>query len=151
MKCKLFLVLLFCGFSAIVAAQAGSHQGTMVRMRLASCPAYERGFMMTVSGSAGARGKDLCPEYTLLTEKIVYILVGKVSTQLVPLAEVTKFRLQNRELLIRIDDANHETRFLSREMMLRSDWERQQQHEEEDLHAASRREQPMDFWSGNEQ
>ena len=59
------------------------------------------------------------------------MIVGKSSNQLLPLAEITDFRFQKNELAIRVDDARHESRFLIREMALRSEWERERQKEEQ--------------------
>jgi hypothetical protein len=59
-----------------------------------------------------------------VADKVVYVIVGRTSSAVVPLAETTAFRLQNNELFIRIDDAKRETRFNIREMVLRSEWDR---------------------------
>jgi len=152
MKRALFLILLCCSSSAFLVAQTTARQqGTIIRMRLAGCPGPQHGFMMALSGSARVQPDELCPEYTLLTEKVVYVIVGRASTQLVPLAEVTKFRLQNKELLIRIDDANRESRFMIKSMTLRADWEREQQREEEEMRAVARHEREVEMMLQNAQ
>ena len=74
-----------------------------------------------------------CPEYTLISDKVVYVMVGKSSNSMVPLAEVIDFRFHNNELAVRVDDARHETKFSIKEMCLRSDWELLQKHIEEQL------------------
>ena len=74
-----------------------------------------------------------CPEYTLVTDKVVFLIVGKSSNQLVPLAEVIDFRIQNKELAVRVDDARKESKFAIKEMTLRSEWELIQKHIEDQL------------------
>lgn len=71
----------------------------------------------------------------------MYVVVGRSSSQFVPLAEVTKFHFQKKELLIRMDDANRDSLFMVKEMTLRADWDRQQLLDEEMLRAAAREEQ----------
>src|ERR1039458_4431562 len=79
------------------------------------------------------RSEEGCPEYTLVTDKVVYQIVGKSSNQLVPLAEVVDFRLQNKEMAVRVDDARKESKFAIKEMTLRSEWELIQKHIEDRL------------------
>jgi hypothetical protein len=59
---------------------------------------------------------------------------------MVPLAEIIDFRFRNNELAVRIDDAQHESRFRIKEMVLRSQWELLQKHIEEQLSALPRQE-----------
>jgi hypothetical protein len=120
-----FLATLFIGtFSTCVVAETKLQRGTIVRMQMAECISAERGFMAALSGASHPSTEEFCPEYVLVADKVVYVIVGRTSSSLVPLAETTKFRFQNNELLIRIDDARHETRFGIREMVLRSEWDR---------------------------
>jgi len=63
----------------------------------------------------------------------VFLIVGKSSNQLVPLAEVIDFRIQNKELAVRVDDARKESKFAIKEMTLRSEWELIQKHIEDQL------------------
>ena len=144
MKRILIFVLLCCSSSVLFADPTATQEGIIVRMRLVVCPAPSHGFMVAMSGSARVGPQDPCPEYTLLTEKIAYIVIGRASNQLVPLAEVTKFRFQNREMLIRVDDSKRESHFMIKEMMLRSEWERHQRREDEELRSVSRREPDPD-------
>ena len=83
-----------------------------------------------------------CPEYTLVTDKVVFLIVGKSSNQLVPLAEVIDFRIQNKELAVRVDDARKESKFAIKEMTLRSEWELVQKHIENQLNDSQHR--PVD-------
>ena len=68
-----------------------------------------------------------------MTDKVVFVIVGKSSNQLVPLAEVVDFRFQNKELAVRVDDARKESKFAIKEMTLRSQWDLLQKHIEHEL------------------
>lgn len=137
MKRTLLLALLLCTASTFLMAQAKLQHGTIVRMQMAECFSAERGFMAALSGASRASTSEFCPEYVLVADKVVYVIVGRTSSSLVPLAETTKFRFQKNELLIRIDDANRETRFGIREMVLRSEWDRVHPHTMEAIDDAS--------------
>jgi len=131
MKRIFLLVFLLSTLSAPLAAQNGERQkGTVIRMRMTDCMPQHH-FIATMSGGTGIETGLQCPEYVLMSDKVVYAISGKTSNQLLPLAEVTRFRLQNGEILIRIDDERKESRFRVKAMILRSDWERQHMAEEE--------------------
>ena len=102
---------------------------------MADCLGSQHALMDALSGNRVA-STELCPEYVLVTNKVVYVIAGKASDQLVPLAETTRFHFRNNELLIRVDDARHEAHFHVKEMVLRSDWDRRQQIEEDAVAAA---------------
>src|SRR5246127_2914220 len=132
----LWAILLIC---LVPSAWAGVYQhGTVVRMRMADCQPAHHGFMMAMSGPAAQMGPEVCPEYTLVSEKVVYLIVGRSSDQLVPLADVIDFRLHNNELAVRVDDAKHESKFMIKEMILRSEWDRVQKHIAEQLNGPAR-------------
>jgi len=96
------IVLLYCSSTA----WAGVYQhGTVVRMRMGECLPVRHGFMVAFGGQAAQAPAEACPEYTLISEKVVFVIVGKSSNQLVPLADVIEFRLRNNEMAVRIDDA----------------------------------------------
>ena len=69
----------------------------------------------------------------LISERAVFVIVGRSSNQLIPLADVIDFRLYNREVAVRLDDAKHESKFAVKEMVLRSEWDRIQRHIDEQL------------------
>ncbi len=117
------------------AAPIGIYQhGTVVRMRMGDCMLTHRGFMNQFGPPQAAMAEESCPEYTLVTDTVVFLIVGKSSNQLVPLAEVIDFRLQNKELAVRVDDARKESKFAIKEMTLRSEWDLIQKHIEDRLH-----------------
>ena len=111
-------------------------------MRMGDCMLMHRGFMNQFGPPQAAMVEESCPEYTLVTDKVVFLIVGKSSNQLVPLAEVIDFRLQNKELAVRVDDARKESKFAIKEMTLRSEWERIQKHIEDRLNDSPH--QPVD-------
>jgi len=134
MRRTLSLVLAFCGLPASITAQNGIYQhGTVVRMRMSECMLAHRGFRAAIAGVPVQTTEELCPEYTLVSDKVVFVIVGKSSNQMVPLAEVIDFRFHNNELAVRLDDARHENKFSIKEMSLRSEWELVQKHFEEQL------------------
>jgi hypothetical protein len=119
-------VLLLTGFPA--AQQIGVYQhGTIIQMRMREC-LPNPGFMGALSGNSRPQGTEVCPEYTLLGEKVVYVLVGKPSRDVLPLAQDVDFRLRKNEIAVRVDDAKRETRFLVREMILRGEWDHMLDH-----------------------
>src|SRR3989442_14879675 len=132
MKRALLPILFFLSSPALLATQIGIYQhGTVVRMHMGECLDPRRGFMAALSGTPQLPRSESCPEYTLVTDKVDYVIVGNTFNQLVPLAETIDFRFRNNELLVRSDDAKHESRFLIKEMSLRSEWEHSRRREEE--------------------
>jgi hypothetical protein len=143
MKSILLLALVLSSVAVVWAAPLGIYQhGTVVRMRMGDCMLMHRGFMNQFGPPQAAAAEESCPEYTLVADKVVFLIVGKSSNQLVPLAEVIDFRFQNKELAVRVDDARHESKFAIKEMTLRSEWELVQKHVEYQLNDSSR--QPVD-------
>lgn len=130
MKRKLCcLVALF--FPIAVSAQTHiRQQGTIVRMRMTDCLGPQHGFMAAMSGGAKVDTAEQCPEYVLVADRVVYVISGRSAELLIPLAEVTRFRIQKNEMLIRIDDANKESHFRIKAMVLKPEWDRNQMLEE---------------------
>ena len=130
MKGLFLIVVLLCSLScSLLAENSGRAEGTIIRMRMTDCMAPRHMFMSSVSGAAPP-AEEQCPEYVLVTDKVVYVISGKRSDQLLPLAESTRFHLQKKEVLIRIDDASRESHFRVKAMVLRPDWDRSQEIEE---------------------
>jgi len=132
MKRILSLILLVASPALLVAQSRNREQGTIVRMRMTECMGAQHGFMAAMSGGANVQATALCPEYVLIADKVVYVITGKSSDQLIPLAETTYFHLQKNELLIRIDDSMKESHFRIKAMVLRPEWDRSERlHEAE--------------------
>jgi hypothetical protein len=139
MKHTWLLIVVLCTFRFAWAEHLGVYQhGTVVRMRMGECVFAHRGFMATMSGQPVQILPDICPEYTLVSEKVVYIIVGESSNHLIPLADVIDFRLHKNELAVRLDDARHESKFNIKEMILRSEWDLVQKHITDELSAPPR-------------
>jgi hypothetical protein len=135
MERTLFCIVLLT-FPVFLSAQTHSRQqGTIIRMRMTDCLGSQRGFMAAMSGGAKMEPGLLCPEYVLVADKVVFVISGKGSEQLIPLAEITRFRLQKNEMLIRIDDAAKESHFHIKSMVLRPEWDRNQMLEEAEASA----------------
>ncbi len=133
MKRALFAAFLFHSLLSVAAPLGVYQHGTVIRMRMGDCTLTHRGFISNFGGPQGPAAAETCPEYTLLSDKVVFVIVGKNSDQLVPLAEVIDFRFNKNELAVRIDDARHESKFAIKEMILRAQWDLLQKHMEEQL------------------
>lgn len=130
---KMLSTILFCSLPTLLPAQIGIYQhGTVVRMHMGNCILIQQRFMASFGGPA-AQGQEDCPEYTLVSKDVVYVIVGRSSNQLIPLAETIDFRLHKNELAVRVDDAKRETKFAIKEMIVRSEWERIQRHIDEQM------------------
>jgi len=102
---------------------------------MSDCLSAHRGMMLAFAGPAAQMSDETCPEYTLVSDKVVFVIVGRSSSQLIPLADVIDFRFHNNELAVRVDDARHETKFSIKEMILRSEWDLVQKHIADQLSA----------------
>ena len=120
------LVLLLCISPTLTFAQTSKyHRGVVVKMSTKEC-SNQHDLMAHLSGNAPDASSRSCPEYTLVADQVVYMMVGKKSKQFIPLAEVIEFRFQNNEIVVRVDDQLRETRFLIKEMVLRHEWDDEQ-------------------------
>jgi hypothetical protein len=118
------------------SASAGIYQhGVVVRMRMGECLAVHHSFMVAMGGAAPEPIQEACPEYTLVSDKVVFVIIGRSSNQVIPLADEVDFRFHNNELAMRIDDARHEAKFSIKEMVLRSEWDLVQKHIAEEMNS----------------
>ncbi len=131
----MWIALMVC---LVPSAWAGVYQhGTVVRMRMTDCLPAHHGFMMAMGGGPAAQmGPEVCPEYTLVSDKVVFVIVGRSSDQLIPLADVIDFRLHNNEMAVRVDDARRENKFGIKEMILRTEWDMLQKHITDQLNSS---------------
>lgn len=120
----LLLSLAIAGMTLPLHAQR-FQVGTVTRMEIKDCT-IAHGTFITMMGNVPQQAASICPEYTLVGDKVVYVVDGRRTGQLIPLAESIQFRLRKNELLVRIDDEKNESRFVIKEMALRADWERDQ-------------------------
>lgn len=128
---KRIALLFIFAFSAAAALQAQanwSFKGTVIKMRTTDC-VNPRGFMASMSGGVAAAGAT-CPEYTVMSDKVVYIVVGRRSEQFIPLAEDKEFLIRKNQLLIFSEDEKTKSWFAIQQMTLRADWDREEQRKE---------------------
>jgi hypothetical protein len=128
------LIFLFCTLPALLAGQIGVYQhGTVVRIHIGECIGAGLGFMVAFGGPSTPMSGEPCPEYALVSDHVVFVIVGKMSNSLIPLAQTIDFRFRKNELAVRVDDAKHEAKVAINEMMVRSDWDRMQRHIDEKM------------------
>ena len=109
-------------------AQAPGHwsfQGTVVHMQMTDCIG-QRSFMASMSGVA--QQAEQCPQYTVIGDKVVYVVVGRHAAEFIPLAETMQFLVRKNELLLFSDDEKSRSRFVIQQMTLRAEWEREETH-----------------------
>jgi len=123
-RCFLLATFLCAVQISFAANNHVREQGTIVRMRITGCIGSQHAVMDTLSGTGRIRSQQLCPEYVLVADKVVYVIIGRDSGQLLPLAQITRFYVQNNEVVVRVGDSHRETHFRVREMMMREKWER---------------------------
>jgi hypothetical protein len=132
MKRTVLTILLLASPALLFAQSNHREQGTIVRMHMTECMGSQHGFMAAMTGGVNVQATAFCPEYVLVADKVVYVITGKSSDQLIPLAETTYFHLQKNELLIRMDDSMKESHFRIKAMILRPEWDRSEMlHEAE--------------------
>jgi len=134
-----FIVVLCCLSSAWTQPFGIYQHGTVVRMQMADCMPVRHGFVANMGGGAQVlSAPDSCPEYTLVSDKVVYLIVGTSSNQLIPLADVIDFRIYKSEIAVRVDDAKREIKFNIKEMTLRGEWDLIQKHMVDQLSSPAR-------------
>jgi hypothetical protein len=118
-------------FSVAAGLQAQANwgfKGTVIKMRTTDC-VNQHSFMAAMSGATAAAGAT-CPEYTVMSDKVVYIVVGRRSDEFISLAEDRDFLIRRNELVIFSDDEKSKSRFAILQMTLRADWDREQRRKE---------------------
>jgi len=130
------MVLLLCAAGLSQAQGSWSFKGTVIKMRMAECTS-QKGFMAAMSGSPG-QGPSSCPEYTIVGDKVVYVVVGRHAEEFMPLAENMDFLIRKNELVLFSDDEKVRSRFAIQQMTLRGDWEREEAQKEAAARAMER-------------
>lgn len=123
-RVALLFIFVVSAAALLQSQEKWSFKGTVVKMRLTECVA-QRSFMTVVSGTQ-AQADGSCPEYTVLGDKVVYVIVGRHSDEFIPLAEHMDFVIRKNELVIFSDDEKTRSRFVISSMTLREDWDHQQ-------------------------
>ena len=129
MKRATLLAIFVLSAAALVHAQGPwSFKGTVIKMRMTECTA-QHGFMAAMSGTPGPAG-GTCPEYTIMSDKVVYVVVGRRAEAFIPLAENMDFLIRKNELVIFSDDEKTKSIFTIQAMTLRADWDREEARKE---------------------
>ncbi|HVP64406.1 MAG TPA: hypothetical protein VMT82_05895 [candidate division Zixibacteria bacterium] len=108
----------------IATGQSRSFRGTVVRMKMSECTRLH-GFVSAMSG-AQVVTTQACPEYTVMTDRVVYVLVGRKPEEFIPLAENVTFHVRKSDVVVVLEDEKEESHFAVRQMTLREEWERDQ-------------------------
>lgn len=126
MKRTCLLLVFLLGTTALIEAQGNwSFKGTVIKMRMAGCSA-QHGFMATMSGGPGQAGGGSCPEYTIMSDKVVYVVEGRQKDAFIPLAENIVFLIRKNELVTFSDDEKSKSHFAIQQMTLRAEWDREE-------------------------
>jgi hypothetical protein len=91
-------------------------------MEMKNCT-QDRGFVSAMSGNKVVSSRP-CPEYIVMSEKVVYVLVGRKAGEFMPLAEDVTFIVNDGDVTVAYQDEKNRSHFAVRRMVLREDWER---------------------------
>ncbi len=123
MKRGLFLLILILAAASILQAQDNwsFFKGTVTEMRTVDCPS-QHGIAAAMSGVPSPPGIT-CPEYTVVGDRVVYVVVGRRTEEFIPLAENMNFQIRKNEL-VTFSDNEKKSRFVIQRMILRTEWDR---------------------------
>lgn len=126
---RIGFLFFFISTAALLQAQGHwSFKGTVTKMRMTECVMH-RGFVVVMSGVPAQAGAT-CPEYTVMNDKVVYVVVGRHSEEFIPLAENIQFLIRKNELIVFSDDEKAKSRFVIQQMTLRADWDHEEVRKE---------------------
>ena len=128
-RITVLLIFMMSAAALLLAQDHWSFQGTVVKMRMTDCT-VQHSFMATMSGGVPAQTGGTCPEYTVMGDKVVYVVVGRHAEEFIPLAENMAFLIRKNELIVSSDDEKAKSRFVIQQMTLRADWDREQARKE---------------------
>jgi hypothetical protein len=129
MKRAACLFIFVVSAAALLSAQGPwSFKGTVTKMRMTDCT-MQRGFIASVAG-AQPQGTGNCPEYTVVSDKVVYVVVGRRAEDFIPLAENMEFLIRKNELVLISDDEKTKSHFTVQQMVLRAEWDREEARKE---------------------
>lgn len=119
-RIPVLLILALCAAATMRGEDQWSFKGTVIKMEMGNCAIT--GFKAAMAGRPVA--VTPCPEYTVMTPNVVYVMQGRNSEAFMPLAQDLEFRVVKNEVLIH---QQSKSRFAIQSMMLRGEWEREQQ------------------------
>ncbi len=137
MKRITLLCILMMSVSALAQAQGQwSFKGTVTKMRMIDC-SPQRSVMAAMSGMP-QMVVNTCPEYTVVSDKVVYVVVGKHANEFIPLAENVDFQIRKNELVTLSDDEKSRSHFVIQQMTMRSEWDREEARREKEKDPAAK-------------
>jgi hypothetical protein len=127
-RIALMFVLVLSAATFLQAQSRWSFKGTVIKMRMTDC-AMQHSFMAAMSGVPAPAGIS-CPEFTVMSDKVVYVVLGRHAEEFIPLAENMEFLIRKNELVLFSDDEKTKAHFVIRQMTLREDWDREEQRKQ---------------------
>lgn len=122
-RIPVLLILALCSAVSMRAEDGWSFKGTVIKMQMTECVVV--GFKAKMSGQPPSVSS--CPEYTVMSPTVVYVVLGRHADAFIPLAENMDFMVRKNEILI---SEKSKSRFVIQKMTLRSDWEREEERKE---------------------
>jgi hypothetical protein len=126
-RIPLLFVLFLCSTAAMQAQSQWSFKGTVIKMKMTDC-VVPPGFRATLGGIPPS--SLTCPQYTVMSDRVVYIVVGRHTEAFIPLAENMDFVIRKNEIVTFSNDEKSKARFVIQQMTLRADWEHEQERKE---------------------
>ncbi|HUO60572.1 MAG TPA: hypothetical protein VMU24_07870 [Candidatus Acidoferrales bacterium] len=123
-----WVVIFMFAINCMATGQSRNFHGTVVRMKMSECT-KQHGFVSAMSG-VQVVSTQACPEYTVMTDNVVYVLVGRKPEEFIPLAENITFHVRKSDVVVFSEDEKEQSHFAVRQMTVRQDWERDEQRRE---------------------
>lgn len=127
-RIALLFVFVWSAAAVLQAQVPWSFKGTVIKMQMTNC-VLQKGFVAAMAGTP-AQSASSCPEYTVVSDKVVYVVVGRRAEEFMPLAENMDFSVHKNELVLFSDDEKTKSRFTVQQMMLRAEWDREEARKE---------------------
>ena len=119
-RIPLLFIFALCAAATLCAEDHASFTGRVVRMETSNC--VLGGFKAKMAARPVSATR--CPEYTVVTPNAVFVVIGRHSEDFIPLAQDLDFHIVDNDLQL---SQKSKSRFLIEIMMLRADWEREEQ------------------------
>ena len=120
----------------LMPAQNKPFKAAIIKMEMSECSLPHR-FISSMSGTLIIDTVP-CAEYTIISDKVVYVVIGRHAEQSLSLGADMFFREENKELVVFSDDEKSRVRFPIKQMVLRSDWEHDKANREEAAREATK-------------
>jgi hypothetical protein len=120
-RISLLFILALSAVTVLHAEGWSFFRGTVTEMRTVDCP-MPHGIVTAMAGAPSLPAYT-CPEYTVVGDRVVYVVVARRSDQFIPLAENMNFQIRKNEL-VTFSDNERKSRFVIQRMTLRTEWDR---------------------------